>query len=307
MSRTIALMTALGALLLSLAAQASAETPWERHQRKRQAAKERHRDSTDAAWDRYLSRREEMLQRHDDGHLAESGLLWVLHREGVLDKPPKEAPPEPAAPPEPVTPPEPVAPPEPVEPVKPVTPVEPVAPPKPVTPPKPVEPPKLITPAQPDLPPERVAPPKPVTPPAVKPGFRPHKVKKYKGKWQWPLAAGIVSSEYGKRWGRNHHGMDIAADMGEPVFASAPGKVIYSDNKLRGYGNVVILRHDNKMTSTYAHNKKNLVKKGDQVRKGQEIALLGSTGRSTGPHIHFELRKKKKAVNPRKLLPKSRF
>lgn len=137
--------------------------------------------------------------------------------------------------------------------------------------------------------------------------FRPFQVRKYGGLWRWPLRAGIVSSEFGRRWGKRHEGLDIAADLGVPVTASAGGTVIYAGDAIRGYGNVVILRHDQETTTLYAHNEALLVKQGDRVQAGQTIARLGSTGRSTGPHVHFELRKKGKAVNPRKLLIRSRF
>lgn len=136
---------------------------------------------------------------------------------------------------------------------------------------------------------------------------KPFPVPRYKGAWRWPLKAGVVSSEFGKRWGGYHNGIDIAADKGKPIYAAAPGEVAYSGSGLRGYGNVVFLRHDQSTISIYAHNKRNKVRKGQKVKRGQLIALLGSTGRSTGPHIHFEIRKGKKSVNPRKVLPKSRF
>jgi len=138
-------------------------------------------------------------------------------------------------------------------------------------------------------------------------GFRPFEVRVYRGLWIWPLRAGIVSSEFGKRWGRKHQGIDIAADLGVPVRAAAPGEVIYAGNELRGYGNVVILRHDNETSTLYAHNDSLEVEKGQRVRTGDVIARLGNTGHSTGPHLHFEVRKKNKPVNPRKVLPKSRF
>lgn len=138
-------------------------------------------------------------------------------------------------------------------------------------------------------------------------GFRPFKVRVYGGMWRWPLKAGVVSSEYGKRWGKRHDGIDIAADEGDLVYAAAPGEVIYSGNGLRGYGNVVILRHDEKTTSLYAHNSALRVRKGDKVAGGDLIATVGSTGRSTGPHVHFEMRRENKALNPRKVLPKTRF
>jgi murein DD-endopeptidase MepM/ murein hydrolase activator NlpD len=128
---------------------------------------------------------------------------------------------------------------------------------------------------------------------------------KYAGNYRWPLDAGIVSSEYGARWGKMHKGLDIAADSGEPVYAVAGGEVIYAGSGLSGYGNVVILRHDQQMSSLYAHNSALKVKQGEQVKQGQLIALLGSTGHSTGPHVHFEIRDGDNTVNPRSMLPKS--
>ncbi len=127
----------------------------------------------------------------------------------------------------------------------------------------------------------------------------------YTGEYHWPLDAGIISSEYGERWGKPHKGIDIAADTGEAVHAVASGEVIYAGDGLRGYGNVVILKHDDKLTSLYAHNSALKVKLGDQVKQGDLIALLGSTGHSTGPHVHFEFRNGDAAVNPHTLLPKS--
>ncbi len=138
-------------------------------------------------------------------------------------------------------------------------------------------------------------------------GRRYPKLPAYKGAYRWPLGAGIVSSEFGHRWNKPHEGIDIAADEGEPVFASAAGEVLYANNKMRGYGNVVIVRHDASMTTLYAHNQTMKVNLGDKVEQGQVIALLGSTGHSTGPHIHFEMRRSQAALNPRKILPKSGF
>jgi murein DD-endopeptidase MepM/ murein hydrolase activator NlpD len=134
-----------------------------------------------------------------------------------------------------------------------------------------------------------------------------HVPEQYAGDYCWPLDAGIVSSEYGERWGKMHKGIDIAADTGEPVHAVAAGQVIYAGDGLRGYGNVVILKHDNKLTSLYAHNSELKVKQGDEVKQGSLIALLGSTGHSTGPHVHFEFREGDVAVNPHTLLPKSKI
>lgn len=138
-------------------------------------------------------------------------------------------------------------------------------------------------------------------------GRRYPKLPAYTGDYRWPLSAGIVSSEFGRRWKKPHEGLDIAADEGEPVYASAAGEVLYANDKMRGYGNVVILRHDSSVTTLYAHNEKLKVRLGDKVEQGQVIALLGSTGHSTGPHVHFEMRKSNVAQDPRRLLPKSGF
>lgn len=134
---------------------------------------------------------------------------------------------------------------------------------------------------------------------------RPALPQDYQGSMRWPLDAGVVSSEYGARWGKIHKGIDIAADSGEPVYAVADGQVIYAGDGLRGYGNVVIIQHDRRITSLYAHNRQLKVKQGDKVTKGTLVALLGSTGHSTGPHVHFEIRDNDTAVNPRSRLPKS--
>jgi len=119
----------------------------------------------------------------------------------------------------------------------------------------------------------------------------------------WPLAKGVVSSGFGKRGRRMHKGLDIAAPPGTPVLAAAAGKVVYSDDKQRGYGNLVILSHAHGYVTVYAHNRRNLVDEGDTVGQGAPIAEVGNTGRSTGPHLHFEIRHKKKAVDPLIHLP----
>jgi murein DD-endopeptidase MepM/ murein hydrolase activator NlpD len=143
-------------------------------------------------------------------------------------------------------------------------------------------------------------------PAGTKPG-KPFSVPKYAGKYRWPMDAGIVSSEFGPRWGKQHQGLDIAADMGVPIRAIAPGEVIYSGDQITGYGNVIIVRHDEQTTTTYAHNQTLKARKGDKVKAGQLIALLGSTGHSTGPHLHFEFRAGNAPVNPRTKLPKTGF
>jgi lipoprotein NlpD len=94
---------------------------------------------------------------------------------------------------------------------------------------------------------------------------------RYQGTYRWPVDAGIVSSEYGSRHGRAHRGIDIAGDVGEPILAIASGDVIYAGNGMSGYGNVVILRHDQATTSLYAHNSELKVRVGDRVRQGEQV------------------------------------
>jgi murein DD-endopeptidase MepM/ murein hydrolase activator NlpD len=99
-----------------------------------------------------------------------------------------------------------------------------------------------------------------------------------------------------------HDGIDIAAPEGTPIRAIEDGEVIYSD-QLRGYGNMVILRHANGIISVYAHNESNLVREGQSVARGEVVARVGSTGRVSGPHLHFEIRKNNAAQDPLRYLP----
>jgi murein DD-endopeptidase MepM/ murein hydrolase activator NlpD len=116
-----------------------------------------------------------------------------------------------------------------------------------------------------------------------------------------------ISSGYGMRKDpfsgehKFHQGMDIPAPAGTDVHAIRKGKVVFSGEQ-RGYGNVVILDHENGFITKYAHNQKNLVKEGDEVDAGSVIAQVGSTGKSTGSHVHFEVMYKGQAVSPDTLL-----
>lgn len=117
-------------------------------------------------------------------------------------------------------------------------------------------------------------------------------------KYIWP-AKGILTSGYGWRWGRPHRGIDIAAAIGTPVVASAPGIVTTAGWNSYGYGNLVEIRHPDGSLTVYAHNNTIKTYVGQSVDQGQQIAEMGSTGRSTGPHTHFELHPTEKgAVNP---------
>lgn len=100
---------------------------------------------------------------------------------------------------------------------------------------------------------------------------------------------GRVTSHFGPRWGRMHNGMDIAAPTGTPFFAAAAGTVTYS-GWAGTYGQLVIIDHGNGLETRYAHASRLYVRVGDQVQRGQRIGLVGSTGESTGPHLHFEVR-----------------
>ena len=122
------------------------------------------------------------------------------------------------------------------------------------------------------------------------------------GAFKWPVPGSKrISSFFGPRHGRHHDGIDIAAKRGTSIIASAGG-VIKHSGRMRGYGNVVVIRHPNGYHTVYAHNSKNIVRKGQKVSQGEVIAKVGSTGRSTGPHLHFEIRKNNKVSNPDKYL-----
>lgn len=114
----------------------------------------------------------------------------------------------------------------------------------------------------------------------------------------WP-AAGELTSHFGPRWGRHHQGIDIANSIGTPINAVADGTVVYAGWSDGGYGNLIEIVHRNGMHTLYAHNSKLLVKTGDSIKRSQIIALMGESGRSTGPHLHFEIRSTgDQAVNP---------
>jgi murein DD-endopeptidase MepM/ murein hydrolase activator NlpD len=118
----------------------------------------------------------------------------------------------------------------------------------------------------------------------------------------WPVA-GHMSSKFGDRHGRNHDGIDITAKSGTPVRAAEAGRVIHSGRGLGDYGNVVIVKHAGRYSTVYAHNRKNRVRKGDFVEKGQVIAEVGKTGNASGPHVHFEVRRDRRPENPLAYLP----
>ena len=119
----------------------------------------------------------------------------------------------------------------------------------------------------------------------------------------WP-ADGVFTSGYGWRWGRMHKGIDVANSVGTPIRAVMDGQVSFAGWDDGGYGYLVRITHQDGIVTVYAHNSRILVQEGEFVRQGQTISQMGSTGRSTGPHLHFEVRPAgQSAVNPLQFLP----
>ncbi len=118
----------------------------------------------------------------------------------------------------------------------------------------------------------------------------------------WPVAEGVVSSGFGIRNGAMHEGVDIAAPAGTPVLAAGNGVVVFS-GVLHGYGNTVIIQHDDHYATVYGHDERNFVREGDHVSRGQMIGEIGTSGRTTGANLHFEVRHDNIARNPLAFLP----
>ena len=135
------------------------------------------------------------------------------------------------------------------------------------------------------------------------PIVRHSKQKKTVGRiqWQWPATGKVIGTFSSNA--RFNKGIDIAGKLGEPVYSAAKGKVVFAGSGLRGYGKLVIIHHDDKYLSAYAHNNKLLVKENQIIKAGQKIAEIGSTG-TNKPKLHFEIRKDGKPVNPLHYLPK---
>ncbi len=117
----------------------------------------------------------------------------------------------------------------------------------------------------------------------------------------WPVI-GNITSRFGPRGETFHDGIDISAAEGSPIWAVEKGEVMYSD-QLRGYGNLIIIRHPGGFISVYAHNQRNRVQEGEKVAQGEVIGEVGSTGRVSSPHLHFEIRKDNVAQDPVYYLP----
>jgi hypothetical protein len=122
---------------------------------------------------------------------------------------------------------------------------------------------------------------------------------------RWPLTTirVLIGSPFGARWGKPHEGIDLPAPVGTPVFAAADGRVVYAGAAIRGYGNLVVLKHAGDLLTAYAHNSVLLVSQGQSVRAGDRIALVGQSGHATGPHLHFEVRSGQIPRDPMSYLP----
>ncbi|MBQ8870011.1 MAG: M23 family metallopeptidase [Alphaproteobacteria bacterium] len=122
-------------------------------------------------------------------------------------------------------------------------------------------------------------------------------------KFLWPVNGKVISGFGTLGKGRKNDGINIKAPLGSDVKAADKGVVAYAGNELKGFGNLILIKHPDGWITAYAHNQKLLVKKGQTVVKGEKIATVGQTGGVDGPQLHFEVRAGKKAVNPRKYLP----
>ncbi len=118
----------------------------------------------------------------------------------------------------------------------------------------------------------------------------------------WPAKGRIISEYNVKTSGLRNNGINISGRMGDDILAANNGIVAYAGNELKGLGNLVIIKHDKGFMTVYAHNETILVKKGQQIARGEKIATLGNTGRVSTPQLHFEIRRKTKSINPRDLL-----
>lgn len=119
-------------------------------------------------------------------------------------------------------------------------------------------------------------------------------------KWLWPTKGRVIKNfSVGEQ---GNKGIDIAGQRGQAIISTAGGTVVYSGNALRGYGNLVIVKHNDNYLSAYAHNDKLLVSEGQNVKSGQKIATMGSSG-SSSVRLHFEIRYQGKSVNPKRYLP----
>ncbi|MBF0281513.1 MAG: M23 family metallopeptidase [Zetaproteobacteria bacterium] len=122
-------------------------------------------------------------------------------------------------------------------------------------------------------------------------------------RFHWPVL-GRMTQPFGQIDGKMSDGIDIESAEGTPVYAAERGTVVYVGQQVVGYGKMIIIRHENKLFTVYAHNQDNLVKVGDSLKRGALIAKVGRTGRGSTPHLHFEVRHSSTPVDPLDYLPK---
>ena len=126
------------------------------------------------------------------------------------------------------------------------------------------------------------------------------------GSFVWPVSGRVISNFGSTLAGERNDGINIATPLGTPIRASASGSISYAGNELKGYGNLVLIRHDNGYVTAYAHADRLIVERGDSVLKGQVIGYAGQTGDVETPQLHFEIRRGVTPVNPQQLLVASR-
>lgn len=132
--------------------------------------------------------------------------------------------------------------------------------------------------------------------PLVKRAPKSTRVGQGTGALQWPLR-GVLYAKFGRKGAEAHDGIDLAAPAGTPVKTAAEGDVVFAGEQ-KGYGLIVIVQHSDELMTLYAHNRDVRVKTGQKVRDGQVVATVGDSGRTSGPHLHFEVRKSGTPVDP---------
>lgn len=148
----------------------------------------------------------------------------------------------------------------------------------------------------------------PEAPATVQPAAAPPRIpdtvpeRSANGKFMWPVQGKVISTYGPKADGLHNDGINIKAPRGTPVRATENGTIVYAGNELKGYGNLVIVRHADQYMSAYAHMDKILAKRGENVKAGQSIGTVGSTGGVDSPQLHFEIRKGSKPVDPQRHL-----
>jgi murein DD-endopeptidase MepM/ murein hydrolase activator NlpD len=137
---------------------------------------------------------------------------------------------------------------------------------------------------------------------AEAPAVRPSEATGALPTFRWPVRGKVITSYGAKTNGKSNDGINVAVPEGTPVKAAEDGVVAYSGNELKGYGNLVLVRHSNGYVTAYAHASELLVKRGDTIKRGQVIAKSGQSGEVGSPQLHFEIRKGSSPVDPLQFL-----